>query len=331
MDMQAFDLVRQLAASHYLVRSLHVMAELGVADAVGEDGETIATVASKVGANGDALGRVLRLLASRGIFRLDGGRIFHNAASRFLRRDHPASLNAFARMFGQSIQWQSASDLIHVVRTGEAVASRVFPDGGLWGYFAAHPGEGAVFGQAMAEKSAAQIADILAAHDFGQYGRIADIGGGEGHLLRAILAAQPRITGTLFDLPAVIDNARKASPADRLNYVAGDFFSTALPGGDAMVLMEVLHDWDDAHCANILAAVRKAATTRTKLLVIEIEMTEGSAPDWPKLLDIVMLGVFAARQRTNAEYTALLAANGFTVTRQTSTPAGMTILEAAIG
>ena len=155
MDMQAFDLVRQLAASHYLVRSLHVAAELGVADELREQPNRVADVAAKVGADPDALGRVLMLLASRGIFRVKGDLVEHSPASEFLRTDHPASLRSFVRMFGQSIQWQSAGDLGHAVRTGEAVATRIFPRGGLWGYFDANPADGRVFGEAMAAKSSA--------------------------------------------------------------------------------------------------------------------------------------------------------------------------------
>jgi hypothetical protein len=194
---------------------------------------------------------------------------------------------------------------------------------------AANPDAGAVFGRAMAAKSAVQIADVLGAHDFSGYQRIVDVGAGEGHLLRAILGVHPDVQeGVLFDLAPVIGAARGAGPLDRLELVAGDFFASPLPTGDLMILMEVLHDWDDAHCATILDGVRRAATAETKLLIIEIEMTEAKGPAWPKLLDIVMLGLFAARQRTNAEYRDLLGANGFTVVDQTSTPAGLTIIEA---
>ncbi len=329
MDMQAFDLVQQLAASHYLVRSLHVVAELGVADAVDDGGTSVAEVAASVGADPDALARVLRLLESRGIFSLRADSVTHTAASQFLRSDHPASLHAFARMFGQSIQWDTAGDLLHAVTTGEAAATKVFPDGGAWGYLAAHPVEGAVFGEAMAAKSSVQIADILAAYDFSGDRCVADIGGGEGHLLRAIIGEHADVHGVLFDLPQVIDAARSAGSNERLDFDAGDFFTSPLPSGDAIILMEVLHDWDDTRCAQILTAVRRTAKPNTKLLVIEIEMTTGSGPDWPKLLDIVMLALFAARQRTNGEYEALLTANDFTVTNQTSTPAGMTIIEAS--
>ena len=134
----------------------------------------------------------------------------------------------------------------------------------------------------------------------------------------------------LFDLPAVIDEAKGAGDNSRLSFQSGDFFTTPLPQADAMLLMEVLHDWDDAHCGAILNAARLALGAAGRLLIIEIEMTEGSAPDWPKLLDIVMLTLFAARQRTNAEYARLLQANGFRVERQTSTPGGVTIIEAMV-
>ncbi|MBN9359902.1 MULTISPECIES: methyltransferase [unclassified Devosia] len=328
MDMQAFDFVRQLAASHYLVRALHVVADLGVADQLG-DRPTASQLASRLDADADALRRVLTLLASRGVFRLDGDHIQHSNASEFLRSDHPASLRSFVRMFGQQIQWQCAGDLQHAVRTGEAVATRAFR-GGLWGYFEENPTDGRIFGEAMVAKSAAQIADILAAHDFSPYRSIADIGGGHGHMLRAILARHSAATGLLFDLPAVIDEAKGAGDNSRLSFQSGDFFTTPLPQADAMLLMEVLHDWDDAHCGAILNAARLALGAAGRLLIIEIEMTEGSAPDWPKLLDIVMLTLFAARQRTNAEYARLLQANGFRVERQTSTPGGVTIIEAMV-
>ncbi|MGN6682398.1 MAG: methyltransferase [Devosia sp.] len=330
MDPQAFDLVRQLAASHYLVRSLHVAAELGIADAIEDGGSPVGAIASKVEADADALFRVLRLLASREVFRLDGPVVSHTPASELLRSDHPQTLRSFVRMFGQPIQWQSAGDLQHAVKTGEAVATRIVPDGGLWGYFAANPAEGRIFGEAMVAKSSVQIADVLAAHDFSHYPHIADIGGGVGHMLRAILASNPQVTGTLFDLPAVIEEARGGGPTARLQFAAGDFFSSPLPSADATMLMEVLHDWDDAHCAQILTAVRRAMPASGKLLVIEIEMPETPGPDWPKLLDIVMLAVFAARQRTNAEYVRLLETNGFKAVKQVSTPAGMTIIEGVV-
>jgi hypothetical protein len=327
MDMQSFDLVRQMSAGHYLTRSLHVVAELGVADAIGDGPTPVGAIAQATGANADALERILRLLASRGVFMLEDGSVRHTDASRFLISSHPASLRSFTRMMAQPLQWGLAGELLHAVRTGQSAAERVHPDG-FWGYLQSNPETERIFGAAMAAKASAQISGILATHDFSRYGEIVDIGGGQGHMLRAILDKHPGVSGVLFDLPAVIEGAKAAGSGERLTFVPGDFLSDGLPSGDAMILMEVLHDWDDAHCARILQAVRKAARPDTTLLVIEIEMTEGDGPDWPKLLDIVMLAAFAARQRTNGEYGALLEANGFAVTGETRTGAGVVIIEA---
>ena len=129
MDMAAFDQVRQLAASHYLVRALHVAAELDVAGRVGQGKRPVAALAEEADANADALGRLLRLLASRGIFVFDGTDVSNTPASELLASGHPASLRDFVLMFGQPIQWTMAGDLMHAVRSGEAVANRAH-DGG---------------------------------------------------------------------------------------------------------------------------------------------------------------------------------------------------------
>lgn len=328
MDMQAFDLVRQMGAGHYLTRSLHAVAELGVADAVGETPVAVDDLARQVGANADALGRVLRLLASRGIFRLDDNGVSHTAASAFLAESHPASLRALVRMFAQPIQWQCAGDLLHAIRTGEAVAPLAYPDGGLWGYFRDNPEHGRVFDAAMVSKATAQIAGILASHDFSRYRRVVDVGGGGGHMLRGIVGKHPEVAGVLFDLPPVVDAARGSGSDGGIAYVPGDFFADEVPGGDAIILMEVIHDWDDAASHRILKTVRRAAEPHTRLLLIETEVPEDDSPDWSKLLDIVMLGVFAARQRTAAEYGALLQSNGFELIGRTDTGAGISIFEA---
>jgi hypothetical protein len=326
IDVAAFEQLRQLAASHHVVRSLHVVAELGVADLVEPEGTSIDVVALGVGADADALRRVLRLLTTQRVFELDGPTVRHTAASHLLRTDHPASLRSFARMMGHEVQWTTVGELMSVVLTGEAATPRLF-EGGSWGWLREHPAQEAVFGQAMAAKSAVQIADVLAAHDFRPYGRIVDVGGGEGHLLRAIVHAIPGARGVLFDQPAVVERAREAGTADRLAFVGGDFFETPLPSGDLMILQEVIHDWDDARCGEILTAVRRALPSDGRLLLVEIELTE-DGPAWPKLLDVLMLAQFGARQRTNDEYRALLAASGFAVVAQTSTPGGLTLIEA---
>lgn len=327
MNSEAFDLVRQLAASQYLVRSLHVVAELGVADHLADAPRTAADLARQVEADPEALGRLLRLLSSRGIFHLENGWVTHTDASRLLGSSHPASLRPFVLMFAQPIQWQMAGDLSHAVRTGESVASRAYP-GGLWSYYAAFPESGRVFDAAMAARAHAQVAGIVGIYDFSPFATLVDVGGGGGHLLRAILTKHPGASAVLFDLPAVVEAARAAGEADRLGFTPGDFFTTPIPSAEAIILMEVLHDWDDAACRRILQAVRRAVPAGARLLVIETEVPESDAPDWSKLLDIVMLAAFAGRQRTAAEYRTMLVDDGFRVVRRVDTPGGISIFEA---
>lgn len=325
MDLQIFDQVRQLAASHFLVAALHAVAQFGVADALDEP-VAIATLAARTGTDADALGRVLRLLSSRGIFVLEAGQAGHSPASRLLRADHPLSVLPLVRMFSQEVQWRAAAAFAECLRTGEAATPKLY-DGGFWGYMQQNPESERVFGQAMRAKALVQIQGIIDTHDFSPYRRIVDVGGGQGHLLRAILARHPDARAVLFDQPAVIEAARGAGSGERLDFVAGDFFQD-VPGGDAVILMEILHDWADPEAIRILQTVRRAMPPDGRLLVIETEVEDGPAPDWAKMLDLVMLAQFASRQRTRDGYAALLAAAGFAMTKAVDTGAEISVIEA---
>jgi len=232
-------------------------------------------------------------------------------------------------MLGFPVMWRSAEGLLHSVRTGEAAAPRMFPDGGFWGYLAQHPDQARVFDAAMVAKARGQIGAILAAHDFSRYRSVADLGGGQGHLLRAVLRAHPEVTGILFDLPRVVEAAQSVGdPQDRLTFQAGDFFKDALPSCDAYILMEVLHDWAEPEAQAIVSAVRRAAAPHAKLLVIEAVVPEGPAPDRSKVLDIVMLTLFAGRQRTTEQYRELLRKGRFELKSEVETGAGISVFEA---
>jgi hypothetical protein len=219
--------------------------------------------------------------------------------------------------------------LEHSLRTGQPAADKVLP-GGFWGHLAQHPEAGAVFNAAMTAKAQAHVPRIVAAGDFSRFGRIADIGGGRGHLLRAVLDAAPQAKGVLFDLPQVVkESAGLASP--RLILQGGDFFKDALPAADAYLLMEVIHDWGDDESVAILKAIRAAARPGAKLLLIEQIVPSDPGPHWTKLLDIHMMAFFAARQRTRSEYEALLRQAGFAFEREIDTGADISILEARAG
>jgi hypothetical protein len=184
-----------------------------------------------------------------------------------------------------------------------------------------------VFNAAMVAKAHGAVAGILAAYDFSGFGRIGDIGGGNGHLLRAIIDAEPGAEGVLFDLPHVIEEVAGVA-SERLTLQGGDFFRDDLPSCDAYVLMEIIHDWGDEESVAILRAIRRAAPAHAKLLVIETIVPDEPGPDWSKMLDIVMLTLLGGRQRTQQEYTELLAQSGFVLQREIDTRAGIAILEA---
>lgn len=321
-----FQTLLQIAGGYCLPRCLHVVADLGVADVLDEAPRTAAELATAVGADADALGRVLRLLAAHGVFASQGDTFCHSPISRLLRTDHPQSLRAFTRMFGLPSWWAIYGALEHAVRTGRPATDDVLPDG-FYAYFAAHPEESAVFNAAMVAKAHGQVAGILATYNFAGFRVIGDIGGGRGHLLRAVLNVVPTARGVLFDLPHVVQEVAGIA-SERLTLQAGDFFKDALPVCDAYLVMEVIHAWGDEEARAILHAIRRAAPSHAKVLLIEQMVPDAPGPHWSKMLDIHMLALLGGRQRTRQEYEGLFDSAGFAYQRELDTGAGISILEA---
>lgn len=320
------DTVMRLSGAQCVSRALHVVAELGVADALRDLAESGEALAAATGTNGDALERVLRLLCGYGIFAVEDGAFSHTPASALLRSDHPHSLRSFVRMMGFAIYWRMWEAFDTTVRTGAAVAPHVMPEG-PWKYLADHPEQGRVFDDAMAAKSRVQIPAILRWYDFSRFASVADIGGGQGHLLRAVLEAAADSRGVLFDLPHVI-NAAALAPTNRLTFAAGDFFRDALPSCACYLLMHVLHDWNDDDATRILRAIHRAAPSDATVLVLESIMPPGPGPSWERILDLHMMAIHAGRERTGQDFALLLAAAGFRLVRQIDTEVGVSILEA---
>jgi hypothetical protein len=200
---------------------------------------------------------------------------------------------------------------------------------GFMEYFAAKPEESSIFNQAMADKSRNIIPAVLAAYNFSPFSVIADIGGGRGHLLSGILDQTPAASGILFDLPHVVQEASDHQSA-RLKLQPGDFFADALPTADAYLLMEVIHDWNDDDSIRILSAVRRAAPSHARLLIVEAMVSESPGADFSKVLDVIMLAVTGGRERTASEYEDLLSRAGFRLERITTTASQYSIIEAVV-
>lgn len=321
-----FEALREITAGYCLSRSLHVVANLAVADTLDETPRTAAELAASVGAHPEALGRVLRLLSAHGVFESCDGKFRHSAASRMLRTDHPQSMRDYVRMWGLPPFWATFGEMEQSVRSGLPSGDKVVT-GGLWAYLAQHPEANAIFNAAMAAKAQTQIGGVLAAYDFSGFEVIGDIGGGRGHLLSAVLEQVPTARGVLFDLPHVIEDEAGATPP-RLTRQPGDFFKDDLPVCDAYLVMEVIYDWSDAEAVSILKAIRRAAPSHAKLLLIEQMVPDDPGPAWSKMLDIHMLALIGGKQRTREEYETLFDAAGFSFKREIDTGAGITIIEA---
>jgi hypothetical protein len=319
----------EISAGYWLPRALHVVADLAVADALDQEPRSAADLAKEVGADADALDRVLRLLASHGVFDRRGGKYAHNELSRALRSDHPQSMRAYVRLVGLPVFWKSWGALEEVVRSGKPAVNDVFA------YFKEHPQETELFDAGMKSKAQSVIAPVLAAYDFSIFGSIGDIGGGLGHLLKAILKSAPKLRGVLFDQPHVVERVEvDETIAGRLILQGGDFFRGPLPSCDAYVVMEVLHDWSNEHSRQILQQIRKAAPGMAKLLVVETVLPNesawaaGNGEHFGNHLDINMLVLTGGRERTPDEFAHLFAESGWQLTQVIPTSRPYSIVEA---
>jgi hypothetical protein len=315
------ELVRDLAKAHIAARCLHVAAQFGIADAIGDGTATPDEIARRTGLDADAADLMLRLLATHGVFVAGDGGYSHKEASSLLRSDHPASLQSYVRMTGMPAFWDRFTHLADAARTGRpSVDWR-----GLLAHLDAHSDEGAVFNAAMVAKSRTVMPAVVDAYDFTRFATIADIGGGRGHLLAAVLARATRSAGILFDLPHVV---AEAEPAPRVAIVSGDFFRDSLPRADAYLLMDLLHDWTDEDAVRILRAVRAAAPAQARVLIVEALVSEEPGTHFGKTLDIIMLAVTGGRERTRTRYAELLADAGFRLEQVLATRSDYSIVEA---
>lgn len=317
--------ILQLATNYWASRCLHVIADLGIADAISAQPQSTEALAKASGTQADALYRVLRLLASFGIFEWKDGRWHHTEASRFLKSDTPGSLRDYVRMLGLPVFWEAFDDLSHSLRTGKSAFSKRHEEG-VFEYLAQHPEESRIFNAAMTSKSHRDIAAILPAYHFSQFSTVADIAGGRGHLLRAILKRSPKTQGILFDQPHVVAEV-VPEKTEKLSVVGGSFFTDTLPKADAYLLMNIIHDWADAESARILSAIRRDMPPQARVLIIETVVPPAPGPHLSKELDIAMMAIPGGMERTQEQYAALASDCGLRLQRIVDTASPYSILE----
>ena len=323
-----FDALTEALGGLMVGHCLTAVTNFSVADALGDTSQTAVELAAATGTNPEALRRMLRLLAAHGVFAYSEDRFAHTAASQLLRADHPYSMRDFVAIFGTPTAAEHLGYFDYTLQTGTPTPYKVNLDG-FFALLQGNPGFGRLFNAAMTAKARLQIAGIVAAYDFSACRAIADIGGGLGHLVQAVLDAAPRAAGVLFDLPPVIGAAAGAA-TDRLRLQAGDFFKDPLPAADTYMIMDVIHDWDDEQTVALLSAVRNAALPHARVLVIESLIADVPGPDWSKIMDVIMLWIVGGRQRTRSEHEQLLNKAGLRLERVIPTMSDVTILEAVL-
>lgn len=302
-------------------KALYAAAELRVAEALGGGPLTTADLAVAVDADADPLGRLLRLLATRGYFRRDRRGRWHNTpTSDVLRADHPDTLRSWVLFAGSPWHGEIWNSSLHSFRTGES-ASRAALGTGFFDWLVAHPDEQVVFDAAMAETARLVGPALAARHDFEGVQRVCDVGGGNGALLAHLLVANPHLRGVVLDLPSVVEGAGRLLVASgvesRCDTVGGDFFAEVPGGCDRYVLKSVLHDWDDDSCSRILAAVRSAMPPGARVLVLDAIVPDNAVSHPAHAFDLLMLVLTGAgRERTAGEWAALFDRAGFRVERR---------------
>jgi hypothetical protein len=260
----------------------------------------------------------MRALAGLGVFAGDAeGKFSLTPLGNLLRSDVPGSARPIATYVCDPWSWKPWGDLAGAVKTGQPVFDRMFGEG-VFDYFAKHPDEAATFNEGMTGFTQQAAAAILKAYDFSKCGTIVDVGGGHGALLLAILKGTPGARGIVFDAPQVAEGARKAIEAaglsDRCKAEGGDFFK-AVPGGDLVIMKNIIHDWNDAKATQILKSCRAALPASGKLLLAELVVPPGFAPHMSHILDLEMMVLCDGKERTEAEYRELLAGAGFRLNR----------------
>jgi hypothetical protein len=322
----------RMMTGYWQAKALAVAAELGLADLLGDGPRTHASLAASCDVDADSLRRLLRALASVGVFaETEQGSFALTPMAELFRSDRPDSMRALARLYG-SEQYRAWGGLLDSIRDGAPAFDHAFGTS-YFAYLAAHSDASSIFNDAMTGWTA-QLSDaVVAAYDFAGSGCVVDVGGGTGLLLATVLAAAPGLQGTLFERPHVAEEADaylRATPiGDRCTVVAGDFFEAVPDGGSLYVLAQILHDWDDGQCAKILRNCRQAMLPGAKLLIIEQVIPPRNEPSLGKWLDLHMLVLLGGRERTESEYAALLKAGGLELDHVIPTAAGASIIEAA--
>jgi hypothetical protein len=311
-------IMSQMIFGCVLTKAIHVAAKLNIADLLAAHGPmNCSELAAKSGAHEESLFRLMRALASLGVFSKDSNEKFSlTPMAECLKDDSPESVKSMALAIG-AVFYKAYDELLFSVQTGDggfkkALGVPVFE------YLGNNPELGKIFDRMMTDIHGGETEPMVNMYDFSVFNTIVDVGGGNGEVISAVLNKNPGVKGILFDLPDVINRSSGSISArglgDRCKVDAGNFFESVSKGGDAYIMRHILHDWSDADAVTILSNCRKSMNPGGKVLVVEAVIQDGNEPSPFKLLDLSMLLV-GGKERTNKQFGDIFSRAGLKLNR----------------
>ncbi|MDT4969259.1 MAG: hypothetical protein QOJ64_3996 [Acidobacteriota bacterium] len=329
-DVPPQAIMMQMITGAWVSQLIYVAARLGIADLLKDGPRSADELAGSTKTDAPTLYRVMRALASLGIFAEDENKRFSMTPLATPLQAGPGSLRAMALHLAERPSWLAWGDLLYSVQTGKTAFPHVHGQE-IFTYYAEHPESSEPFNQAMTNFSETVIAALIKSYDFSAATRLVDVGGGHGSLLAAVLKANPDMKGVLYDLSPAAEGAKQRVAeeglADRCEVMAGDFFESVPAGGDTYIMKHIIHDWDEERAIAILKNCHRAMADDGRLLLIEAVIAPGNEPSLGKLMDINMLVLPGGRERTEKEYAELFSRVGFRLTKVTPTESPVSVIE----
>jgi len=316
-----------LLSGEWVSRALYVANKLEVAEHLLQEPKSIDELAKLTQANPESLYRLLHMLSSYQVFEEVSPRVFANTGtSMLLAKSHPDTLHALSLFYGEDIH-RAWDEFLPAVQTGNPAFQLAFKRP-VFRYFKENPMRGALFQEAMKEKSMAVIKSTLEAFDFSKFTSVYDLGGGHGQLMQAVVHKHPHLNGAILDLPEVISTVRARTPQleqQKCRLISGNFFESVPKGGDLYLLKSVLHDWDDERCETILSNCHRAMTTDSRLLIIEVVLQTKAL--YANCMDMLMLACTGGKERELTSFQQMFERTGFVLERIYPTATEFSILE----
>lgn len=325
----------EMGTAYFVSRLVFVAAKLGLADHLADGPKSAADLAQATGTHAKSLHRLMRTLASLGLFtQREDSRFALTPLGEALKTDAPGSARSSILAIAGEWAWRAWEEFPHSIETGNTAMEKAWGVP-LFDYLAERPREASNFNELMVGFHGGEPPAVAAAFDFSGFQTIVDVGGGTGNLLTTILAEHSDPRGVLYDRPHVVQEASRLIEerrlGDRVTIESGDFFENVPADGDAYLLSHIIHDWNEDQCVTILENCREVMSPSGRVLIIEMVLPQDDTPHLGKITDMVMLALPGGEERTEEDYDELLGKAGFRLDRVVPTESPVSVVEASLG